>query len=340
MNIVVLSGGLSTERDVSIKSGSLIARALCERGHNAVLIDSFFGYDGDADTIFDITHTPKDVTISETAPDIAAVWRQRNQPDNSKIASNLIAVCRKADIVFMAMHGEDGENGKMQALFDIENIKYTGSGYLGSAVAMNKELAKILFRTAGILTPDSFTVRRNVPCGKKPEYPCVVKPCNGGSSIGVAIVHNDAEYEKALKEALILEPEVLVEQYIKGRELTVGVLEHTAMPVIEIIPKTSFYDYKNKYQAGLTDEICPAPITAEQTKKVQELSVMAMDALGIDTYCRVDFLMDDKGDFYCLEANTLPGMTPTSLLPQAAREMGISYGELCEKIIEISLKNF
>jgi len=340
MNIVVLCGGLSTERDVSIKSGSLIQRALCERGHNAVLVDSFFGYEGDVDTVFDVPHPPKEVVISEIAPDIEAVKRSRKQADNSKIGSHLIDVCRKADIVFMAMHGEDGENGKMQALFDIEGIKYTGSGYLGSALAMNKDIAKIMLRNYGVPTPGSFTVYRGVPCDKKPQYPCVVKPCNGGSSIGVAIVHSDEEYEVALKEALILEESVLVEDYIKGREFTVGVLEEMAMPVVEIIPKTSFYDYKNKYQAGLTEEICPAPLSDEETKKVQDLAVQAMKALTVDVYGRIDFLLNDKGEFYCLEANTLPGMTPTSLLPQAAAEMGIDYGSLCEKIIEISLKRF
>ena len=144
------------------------------------------------------------------------------------------------------------------------------------------------------------------------------------------------EYEKFVEMAFQYEGELIVEQYVKGRELTVGVMEGKAMPVIEIIPKCGFYDYKNKYQAGLTEEICPAPLTAEETAEVQRLAEQVNKLLMIDAYCRVDFLLDSEGKFYCLEANTLPGMTPTSLIPQMAAEQGMSFGELCEKIIEVS----
>lgn len=343
MNIVVLCGGLSSERDVSIKSGTLVLEALRSKGHNAVLVDAFLGYEGeysDPAEIFSDLHEIPHFTISETEPDLEAVKKSRKQANDSRIGDNVIEICRYADVVFMALHGEDGENGKLQALFDIEGIKYTGSGYLGSAIAMNKNLSKKLLNAAGIKTPEGIAVRRDDKEYGKIGYPAVVKPCNGGSSVGISIVNSDEEYENALKAAFKYEDEVVVETFVKGRELTVGLFDGEPMPVIEIIPNEGFYDYKNKYQAGLTVELCPAPIGDENTKKVQEITVKAAEALMVDTYCRIDYLMDEKGEFYCLEANTLPGMTPTSLIPQMAAEMGMDYPTLCEKIIEISLKKF
>ncbi len=171
-------------------------------------------------------------------------------------------------------------------------------------------------------------------------FPCVVKPCSGGSSVGTSIVGSREDYEKALKLAFKYERGVIVERYIKGRELTVGVIDGKAMPVIEIIPKEGFYDYKNKYQTGATEEICPADIGEEKTKEIQRLSERISETLMLETYCRADYLMDEKGDIYCLEANTLPGMTPTSLLPQMAKAQGMDFGELCELIIEVSLKKY
>jgi len=345
MNIIVLCGGYSTERDVSIKSGTLVWEALCERGHKAVLVDSFFGYQGeynDPHEIFDMPQEKKAAAISVDAPDLEKIkeLRAKTQNDDSRIGRNLIEICRAADIVFMALHGEDGENGKLQALFDIEGIKYTGSGYLGSAIAMNKHLSKALFRNAGVSTPESITLYKNEHHYESIGFPCVVKPCSGGSSVGVSIVDNEADYKKALDLCFEYDTTVVVEKFIKGRELTIGVLDGKAMPTIEIVPKAGFYDYKNKYQAGLTDEYCPAPIGEENTRKLEAETLKAYEALNIDTYCRFDFIMDESGRFYCLEANTLPGMTPTSLIPQMAAHMGMSYGELCDKLIEISLKKY
>ncbi len=304
-------------------------------------MDAYFGYDGEYDDpkeIFTKKQPKLTFSIGDSEPDLEKIKALRGYDNDSRIGKNVVEVCRAADIVFMALHGGDGENGKLQALFDVEGIKYTGSGHLGSAIAMDKNLSKILFRAGGVGTPDSVTLSR----GEYAEigFPCVVKPCNGGSSVGVSIVNSREEYEAALAASFKYEDSVVVESYIKGREFTVGVLGGEAMPIIEIIPKDGFYDYKNKYQAGLTEELCPAPVSPELTKKIQELAIRANDALMIDTYCRVDFLMDSSENLYCLEANTLPGMTPTSLIPQMAAEMGLSYGELCEKIIEISLRKF
>ncbi len=343
MNIVVLCGGISTERDVSITSGTMVAKALRERGHNVVLLDSFFGctepYEKPED-LFKREMRNETILVGEKEPDIEMIKSLRNQDNESVLGNNVLEICRVADITFFALHGEEGENGKLQAAFDVAGIKYTGSGYLGSALAMNKSLSKKLFECSGILTPAGITVYAGETPYADVGFPCVVKPCSGGSSVGTSIVGSREEYDAALALAFKYERAVIVEQYIKGRELTVGVMDGKAMPVIEIIPKEGFYDYKNKYQAGLTAELCPAPIGDEATERIQRLSEKVNEVLMIEAYCRVDFLMNDKGELFCLEANTLPGMTPTSLIPQMAREQGKSFGELCEEIIEVSMKKY
>ena len=343
MNIAVLCGGLSAERDVSITGGILIARALRERGHKVVLIDSFFGYTGEYSSVTELfTSEQRDIPIpvGESEPDLEAVKASRCQNDDSVLGSNVIEICRAADISFLALHGEEGENGKLQATFDVMGIKYTGSGSLGSALAMNKTISKNLFIHAGIPTPAGITVYRGKAPFENVGFPCVVKPCSGGSSVGTSIVHSLNEYDAALELAFKYEDAVIVEQYIVGRELTCGVIDGKAMPIIEIVPKHGFYDYKNKYQAGLTEELCPAPISAALTEKIQRMSECVNDVLMIEAYSRVDFLMDKNENLFCLEANTLPGMTPTSLVPQMAKTQGKSYGALCEELIAVSLKKY
>ena len=343
MNIVVLCGGLSNERDVSLSTGTGAANALRALGHNAVLIDLYLGYTepfSDPAEVFARSAELGGRSIGESSPDLDAVRAMRPDAD-CLIGPNVLTLCRAADVVFLALHGEEGENGKLQATLDVHGIRYTGSGYLGSAIAMNKGMTKVLLRDAGIPTPEGITVTRGETPYVNVGFPCVVKPCSGGSSVGTSIVQSEAEYAAALDFAFRYENQVIVETYVKGRELTVGVMDGKAMPVIEIIPKTGFYDYKNKYQAGATDEICPAEIGPEATERVQRLAEDVFRALKIDAYCRVDFLWDTAADvIYCLEANTLPGMTPTSLIPQMAAEQGMSYGALCEKIIEVSMKKY
>lgn len=344
MNIVVLCGGLSIERDVSITSGTGVARALRQLGHKAVLVDLYFGYTGEYDSpeeIFDRPYEDIPYSVAESEPDLKFIKQARRQDNESLMGDNVIEICRAADITFLALHGDEGENGKLQATFDVAGVRYTGSGYLGSALAMNKTLSKKLFEASGIATPPGITLDRHDTEHGNVGFPCVVKPCSGGSSVGTSIVGSDAEYERALELAFRYEEKVIVEKYIKGKELTVGVLDGRAMPVIEIIPKEGFYDYKNKYQAGLTIELCPAPIPDELTERVQRLAERVMQVLMIDSYCRGDFLYDEVADeLYCLEANTLPGMTPTSLIPQMAEVMGMSFGGLCEEIIEISMRKY
>ncbi len=341
MKIVVLCGGLSNERDVSITSGSCVARSLRERGHSVVLLDMFLGYGGDCSDptkLFDEQQQDLRYSVGEETPDIVSLIASG---DGSRLGKNVISICRAADIVFLALHGEDGEDGKIQATLDMYGVKYTGSGYLGSALAMNKELSKTLFNAAGIPTAPAITLRKGEGIQASPWIPCVVKPCSGGSSVGTSIVRTQEEFSAALEFAFKYEDDVLVEKYIKGRELTVGVMDGKAMPSIEIVLKNGWYDYKNKYQAGFAEEICPAPISAEDEERLGRLAERVSKALMVDVYCRADFIMDDDdGEIYCLEANTLPGMTPTSLVPQMAAEQGMSYGELCEKIITLSMRKY
>ena len=345
MKIVVLCGGLSNERDVSLSSGHGVANALRDRGHDVVLMDLFFGCTeayNDPKELFARKRENTVYRVEQTAPDLEAVKAQRKQDNDSLIGDNVLEICREADITFLALHGEEGENGKLQAVLDIAGIRYTGSGYFGSALAMNKGVSKAIFRQAGIPTAPSITLKKGAAPYDNVGFPCVVKPCSGGSSVGTAIVYDLDAYEAAVSDAFRYEDEVIVEKYISGRELTVGVMNGKAMPVIEIIPKAGFYDYKNKYQAGLTEEICPAPIDPEDTARVQALAEQVYKALHLEAYGRVDFIMETGAEktIYCLEANTLPGMTPTSLIPQMGRELGMDYGELCEKIIEVSMEKY
>ncbi len=349
MNIVVLAGGLSTERDVSFVTGRGVADALRERGHRVVLMDVYMGIgdkEEDLDGIFERSEevSVKVSGISDQVPDLEAVKKSRKDQSGSMLGPNVLALCRMADIVFLALHGENGEDGRLQATFDLYGVKYTGTGYLGSALAMNKELSKRLFLSNGIPAPAGIYMERETCQWEFQQtglsLPCVVKPCCGGSSVGISMVQSEEEYQKALESAFRWEDSVIVEECIKGREFSVGVMEWKALPVIEIAPVEGFYDYKNKYAAGGAVETCPADLPEETASLMQQYAQKAAKVLGLHTYSRMDFLMDETGGIYCLEANTLPGMTPTSLLPKEAQAIGMDFGELCEEIIRISLEKY
>lgn len=343
MNIVVLAGGVSTERDVSIVTGTMVLNALINKGHKAILVDVFMGREMECASIeeeFANAHSLEAPKVSSISPDTEAIKKSRPYSEDGFFGPNVLMLCKAADIVFMALHGEDGENGKIQASFDLLGIKYTGTGYLGSALAMNKDMAKEMFVKNGVPTPYGKTLIRGNEDNELPAFPCVVKPACGGSSVGISIANNEDEYRAALDEAYRWEEKLVVEEYVKGREFSIGVVDNEAYPIIEIAPIEGFYDYKNKYQAGSTVETCPADLPADITKKMQEYAVMAYNSLKLETYARMDFLMKDNGEMYCLEANTLPGMTPTSLLPQEAAAKGISFEDLCQKLIDVSVKKY
>lgn len=345
MRIVVLAGGTSTERDVSISSGILVADALRKKGHEVVLLDIYTGYEKDildVDELFKINYSFIDkINVGETISDIDEVKENRRDKSERYLGESVIDICDFADITFLALHGGAGENGQVQAAFDLLGIKYTGSGYFGSALAMNKGLTKSVLIQKKVLTPYGEIFKTAEDAQAWNRFPCVVKPCSGGSSVGINIVTNADDYANSVKEAFGYgEDEIVVEEYIKGREFSVGLLGGKALPPIEIIPKEGFYDYKTKYQAGAAEDVCPADITPEEDEKLRKAAEETFRALHLENYARVDFILDAEGNPYCLEANTLPGMTPTSLLPQEARAEGIEYPELCEKIIEISMERY
>lgn len=344
MNIVVLCGGSSTEREVSLVTGEQVCKALREIGNNAVLLDVFIGHEA-----FDIEKAFKDDNytieseldyISDNSKDFEALKKSRK----NFFGPCVLESCEKSDIVFLALHGMNGEDGRVQATFDLMGIKYTGSDYLGSALAMNKAVTKQIFEIHGVPVTKSFSIKRNDV--KKSiydydlEYPVVVKPNCGGSSIGVYIVHDDKEYNSALNEVFAMEEQVLVESYIEGREFSVAVIDYKTLPIIEIIPKEGFYNYENKYKEGATIDKCPAQVPEDVEIKIQKAAYKAAKALGLSVYCRIDILTDKDFNCYCLEANTLPGMTPTSLVPQEAKAIGMSFPQLCQYLIDISLKKY
>ena len=342
MNIVVLAGGTSTERAISIISGTGICGALREKGHKAILVDVFAG----AENV-----NPEDPFPEEYDVQAAADYMKSFDDRVEEIRKNrrsffgpmVLELCQKADICFLALHGANGEDGKLQAAFDLMGIRYSGTGYLSSAMAMDKGISKQMFRLNHVPVPEGFVLKK----GDDPDlelhgmkYPVVVKTCCGGSSVGVYMVHDRNEYEEALRMAYSYEDDIVVEEYISGREFSVAVVDGRAFPVIEIQPLQGFYDYHNKYAPGSTIETCPAELSRELTVKMQKYAEAASQALGMEAYCRLDFMMRENGDMFCLEANTLPGMTPTSLIPQEARALGIDYPTLCEMLIEISLRRY
>lgn len=343
MKIVVLCGGISTERDVSLVTGRMIYEALRKNGHKAILLDVFLGLDtekyGKADLFeADIDWAGNINPIQDENPDLDAIKALRPDYKKQFFGPNVINLCQQAEVVFMALHGENGENGKIQACFDLMGIRYTGTDYLSSALAMDKGITKDIFRQYGVPTPMGTRLKK----GEKDEvtvpFPCVVKASCGGSSVGVSIAHDEEEYEAAKIEAFKYDDEVIIEQYIKGREFSVGVIQGKALPIVEIAPLCGFYDYKNKYQAGSTIETCPAVLSEEKTKEMQAIAELGFKSLRLKGYGRLDFMMDEDENLFCLEANTLPGMTPTSLLPQEAAALGMSFEDLCEKIISISME--
>ncbi len=346
MKIVVLSGGLVTERHVSLVSGAEICRALRGRGHQAILIDMFLGledYEGDLREIFDAPDGRIGSAVIETSePDLEAVRAARRDKSGSQFGKDVLTVCAMADMVFLGLHGACGEDGRVQAAFDLLGIPYTGAGYLGSGMAMDKSVSKRIMASCGVPTPpwrDITYTREEIPAlAAELEVPCAVKIVNGGSSIGMALPDTREELAAALERILRYGNHVVVEKKLRGREVTVGVLGDRYLPAVEIIPTSGpYFDYVAKYQSGASLELCPAPITEEQQRTAGEYALRLHRALGLSVYSRADFILDEAGQFWCLEINTLPGLTPASLLPKEAAAAGMSYGDLCEEILRLSL---
>lgn len=349
MNIVVLCGGLSTEREISFISGTKVCGALRRKGHRAVLVDMYMGLEemgedvvSNPGQLFDALPELKDVTFDGMTPDLERVRAERKFRSPSLFGRGVLEICSKADVVFIALHGLNGEDGRVQATFDLMGIPYTGSGHLGAAIGMDKIMTKQMVAPFGVNTPKwhSYTgvCEEDIPrMMAENDIPCVVKTPTGGSSVGVYIIKDKKEFEPALRNVLNYGSDVLIEQFVKGREFTNAVLKDKALPSVEIVPVEGGYDYKNKYNADGADHICPGRLSEELSAKMGEMALKVHEILELRTYSRSDFIVDDDDNIYFLEVNTLPGMTPTSLVPQEAGTVGIEYDDLCQLIVEDAL---
>jgi len=331
MKIAVLLGGATAEREVSLASGLAVIRALREKGHDVAAVDTARGFvprDREEDLLPGGVHSAPPDDLTDVLPP-------------AEIPT--IREVREADVVFLALHGGIGEDGRLQTLLELNGIRYTGTGPLGSGIAMDKDVTKRLLRDAGIPTLPWRIARapdfRYDPAAIRDDvtFPCVVKPSRQGSSVGVHIVDSLDALDAAIAEASKYDSEVMIERMARGAELTVAIVGDQPLAPIEIRPRSGIYDYEAKYTPGMTDYLCPAPISGELTAQAQLFAFRAFRVLKLGGYARIDFILA-RDELFCLEANTLPGMTATSLLPKAAIESGLSFPDLCERIVELALE--
>ncbi len=326
IKLAVLAGGVSSERQISLRSGRNVAKALIRQNHTVALLDTS-RYVSLSENIF----TQKESDI-DSRYELLANSEIPNTSEELDIS--VIFALKRCDRVFIALHGGAGEDGRLQSVLELLNIPYNGSPPLGCAVAMDKILTKRLLSESGILTPCYTVSKRNSKILSPPSYPCVVKPSNGGSSIGTAFASTENEHKAAVENAFKYCSEVLSEAVIKGKELTVGVLNDESLAVTEIIPRSGFYDYESKYIFGRTEEITPAVLPDSVTRRALTIAKRAHNTLGLRNFSRTDMIYEEaSGLLYVLEVNTIPGMTETSLLPQAAKYCGIEFDELCERMM-------
>jgi D-alanine-D-alanine ligase len=336
MRVLLLAGGNSSENQVSLNTGAAIYESLRRSGHLVQAIDPASGRNlllGDG--TFDAKLPTPDSKSTNDASDARALARVLTKPTVGDV-----------DVVFIALHGGAGENGTIQSLLDLSGITYTGSGMAASAIAMNKAITKRLFASAGIPTPkwalyrcsghqDAAHIAGEIET--EFELPVIVKPNDGGSTVGLTKVTCSSELHAAIECAAKESREILVEDYISGRELTVAVLDGEAFPVVEIRPKSGIYDYEAKYTKGKSEYLAPSPIPEHISDKVREAATKAFDLIGAAGLARIDFLYREPEEYYCLEVNTLPGMTNLSLAPMAAKCVGISFDQLVERIIQSAI---
>ena len=330
MKVAVIFGGTSEERDVSIASGSQVISALKQAGHEVVAIDTARGA-LEADEVKRL----QNFQVLELPPNSGALAEIKSSSPVSVISSMEL---KEVDVVFIALHGGSGEDGSLQALLELSDIPFTGSGHVGSTLAMDKDVSKRIMRAAGVPTPDwQMCSPTDTSVDNKLGYPVIVKPNAQGSTVGLSLVSEAAELQAAIEKARQFGNEVMLETFIAGRELTVGILEDQALAVGEIIVSSEIFDYQSKYQNGAAEEVFPAEITAEQTLEIQQLGLRVHQALKLNAYSRVDFRMDETGALWILEANTVPGLTAMSLLPQSAKAAGIEFSELCDRICRLAV---
>lgn len=338
MNIAVLFGGISPERNVSIAGGKAVVEALTELGHNVFPIDPALG----ADCLLTLEKIVIPIN-SHPSPEELAEFHTKSYIEciNSKLFDDI-------DCAFLVLHGKNGEDGKIQALLECRGIPYTGSGIKASALSIDKIASKMIFLAAGIPTPQWHIIRKkDIDDYEYLEHIrsetgdiLVVKPNDQGSTIGISIVDtgNLDDIHNAILHAFKYSELVLIEEFIEGRELTVGIVGNEPLPVIEIVPESGFYDYDHKYKKGKTEYICPAEIPEDIAEFAQNLALTAYGTLGCSGFGRADFRMNEEGQVFLLEMNTIPGFTATSLVPKAAKLIGIEFPELCQTLIDIAIE--
>ncbi len=328
INVVLLVGGTSPEREVSKNTGKSILKALHDLDYKVKVIDPAFGL-----------NQPKEIEKFFEEKDYT---ERTNRNFVEAINSTMFD---DVNVAFIALHGKWGEDGALQSLLELRGIKYTGSKVLASSLAMDKSMAKVMFQHFDVSTPRWFVINKydtdfdliKSKIKKFFGYPCVIKPNDEGSTIGLTICRGDVEVSQAIIKAQQFSKKILVEEYIPGHELTVAVVDQHALPVLEIKPKSGFYDYENKYTQGRTDYIVPAEIPQKVAEHLQHQALLAFNSIGCESYARVDFRLTNDFKSYCLEVNTLPGMTSTSLVPKMAKAAGISFEDLIDRIIKNSL---
>lgn len=341
MKIVVLAGGFSPERHVSLTSGAMVTQALRSLHHEVALVDLYFDVKESFPTLAKAEIPDAYKKVITQMPDLIALKHEKKINAHLSIGKGITDLCKEADIAFLALHGACGEDGRLQALLDLEGIPFTGSNHLASAVAMDKDMTKQLLAP---LIPTAKWKKYHVTSETIPDIleattlPVVVKPLNSGSSIGVSIAHDKKTLQKALEENVLLGGDTLIEDFISGREIQIAILGDKTLPAIEIIVGQGFYDLENKYTPDLAKEICPAKLSSDIAEKLSQYALTAFRTLGLSVLARADFIVTEDGTAYFLEINTLPGMTPTSLVPQEAAAVGMSYETLCQTILEESLK--
>ncbi len=331
MKIAVLLGGASEERDVSLASGCQVAAALRRAGHEVVAYDTAAGVLSPDDE-----HRILTTGVGALPPDVAAMDLVSTGDTTALTVEPRV---RDADVFFLALHGGAGEDGTLQTVLELTGVPYSGSGPLGCALAMDKDVSKRLLRDAGIDTPPWLTGERDpAEVAATLGLPVIVKPASGGSSLRLVLARSPEEIGPAASAIASDGDTVLYEAFIEGREFTVGVLGETALPVGEIVPEHELFDYECKYQPGMAEEIFPADLPVATAERLQDLALRAHAVLRLRDYSRVDFILDAAGRAWCLEANALPGLTATSLLPKGARAAGIEFPQLCERIAELTLE--
>jgi D-alanine-D-alanine ligase len=325
--IALFLGGTSPEKEVSKSTAKSIYAALQNLGHDVILINPAYG-----------KNQPENIEDFFSEKEYAEISNENYvEVVNSNIMNGI-------ELVFLALHGKWGEDGTIQALLELKGIKYTGSKVLASAISIDKEMSKILFNHYGIQTPKWLSLTKphmnmeelNSKIKMELGFPCVIKPNDQGSTVGVTICKEEKETAAALELAFKYSGKVIIEEYIAGREMTVAILEDKALPALEIKPKHQMYDYESKYTSGMSEYFVPADVPEKVFKNLQEQALSAFKALGCEVYARVDFRLSEDNESYCLEVNTLPGMTSTSLVPKMAKAVGISFRELIDKIVRLS----